>query len=203
MEALPVLKSIFNFDFPESNDSPHDRFCAVITALDVFPGLLKEVFLKTRSYSLGLEFFDICYQEINQNRGKIEEWLFDRYREYLITLRLHMLDGLNMWQEYIDFSDWVIEIIKLPYRFNIISEPDEKYKYTDEYGEHIHFLYREKTKYDITLRKLQKQAAGKNVEHLKKHQADELSDEDIQNRYLTVLQFFENAYNTQMRFRKQ
>lgn len=168
-----------------------DKFPVVIDALDHYLVLFKAVFVRARYFELGLTFYDICLQEIEANRDKIEDWKYDRYQEYLIDLKLEMLDYLNEWDEYIAFSNWVIENVKMPYTFNRPEYIDKRYFYNnDSDGEQIHFLLRQSDRYEIITRKIERRKCGKSIDHLKRHQQVELTYDQIEYRYNMVLQFF-------------
>ena len=64
--------------------------------------------------------------------------------------------------------------------------------YKDECYYYVHFLYSYKERYEIICRKQQKLDSGKNVEHLKRHQQRQLSEEELTNRYNEMIIFLQN-----------
>lgn len=188
----------------ETNASKNkDRFNAVINVLDNLFGLFESIFIRARYFELGLTFFDICQQELTENRDKIEDWIYERYQIDLILLKLHMLDYLNEWDEYIAYTHWIIENIKIPY-FNDVYSIEIRYKFYTSEDSKLHFLYQERYRYAIIKRKIKKRNEGKNVEHLKRHQQDRLTYEDIEYRCKIVQEFFFSMnYNIKFKYNKR
>lgn len=174
-----------------------NRFDLVISVLDTSLGLLfGEVFKSTRYYNLGLDFYYICQEEIQKHKEEIEPWKYNSYQEELISLKLEMLDCLNEWDEYISFTHEILDTIFIENRLNFfISDVDERYIIRSKNGKRkIHFLCKYETRYDIIRRKIFRRNAGKSVGHLKKHQQSELTYEEIERRYKTVVDFFKLSY---------
>lgn len=174
-----------------------NRYDLVLSVLDTSLGLLfLEVFKNTRYYDLGLEFYYICQEEIQKHKDQIEPWKYDSYQEELISLKLEMLDCLNEWEEYISFTHEILDTVFIENRLNFfLKNVDERYIIKDKNGRRkIHFLCKYENRYDIIRRKIFRRNAGKSVEHLKKHQQSELTYEEIERRYKTVIDFFKLSY---------
>ena len=186
------------------------QFEIVIKVLDTSLWLLfDQVFIRTRSYELGLDFVAICTDQVEKHKDEIEPWKYEDYQQRLIRLELKMLDYLNRIEEYLSYSDWVIENVQ------IFHQGDPQYKTSPRYllgyaqesgnliverlvaaGERkVHFLCTESHRYDIISRKLEKRNAGKNIEHLKRHQQDRLTEEEIARRYELLISFFTHYHS--------
>lgn len=94
---------------------------------------------------------------------RIKPYEYQKWDKYLIVLKLNMLDHLNLWQEYIEY-------------FETIS--DSKMYSLQE-------LYKER--YDIIKHKLIRKKAGANIEYLKRHQANRLTEDEIRIRYEAII----------------
>jgi len=167
------------------------RFEAVLAVLDssLFV-LFDELFTRGRYFDLGAEFVEICMQEVNGHRYEIESWRYERFLAKLYRLKLKMLDYKNEWGKYLSFTQWVLENFKAPYSLNLVYPIEPRYVYEDNGEKYVHFLYQDTPRYEIIRKKLEKQLAGKNVEHLKRHQQSELTDEYIASRMDSIVKFF-------------
>lgn len=182
--------NISNYSSSHSKDS---KFELIVSVLDSNLMLLfNEIFKKTRRYELGIDFYNVCQKELNSNKDKIEAWKYDLYQEDLIQLKLEMLDYLNEWDEYISFTNEILDTLFIECRFNFyIQDVNERYIIKDNTGtQRIHFLCRFEKRYDIISRKVLRRNAGKTVKHLERHQQDRLSLEEIEHRYKIVVDFF-------------
>ena len=132
--------NISNYSSSHSKDS---KFELIVSVLDSNLMLLfNEIFKKTRRYELGIDFYNVCQKELNSNKDKIEAWKYDLYQEDLIQLKLEMLDYLNEWDEYISFTNEILDTLFIECRFNFyIQDVNERYIIKDNTGtQRIHFL---------------------------------------------------------------
>jgi len=167
------------------------RYEAVMTVFEkgLF-SLFESIFIKTRSFDMGMEFFNICWEELHDHKSEMGGIFFRRYISYLIELRLKMLDYQNRWQDYINYTHEVIENYPFPQELNENPFARDLFYIETPTGRKQHFLSWNQDRYDKTTRKIQRQEAGKSVEHLKRHQQAELSAEEIERRYKTIVYFF-------------
>ena len=167
-----------------------DKFPVIINVLDKYTNLLESVFVSTRNYNLGLRFYDLCQHIIEDNLDKITFEKFQAYEKFLISLKLDMLDCLDDWNKYGEFFNWALECVKIPVIYEKIEKRHEKYVYYDSSGPHIHFLYLHSYRYEIILKKLERQQCGKSTKNMRHRQQDELSPEDIEERIERCIKFF-------------
>ncbi|MDK2801584.1 MAG: hypothetical protein PWQ70_3203 [Clostridiales bacterium] len=148
-----------------------------------------EFFTYTRNYESGLDFADYCYSILEINKDKLTDKEFEQFDKLLITLRLSMLDYLNRWGEYISYYENILSTKNYLLTYDKSrNDPDfNKYVvYEDERYKYVHFLYAVSHRYEIIKRKFNKWLNGKNVEHLKRHQQDRLSDTELQERIESI-----------------
>lgn len=122
---------------------------------------VNEYFNYTRDFESGLYYISYCRSIIEANREQISPSEYAKWDRYLITLKLNMLDHLNLWEEYIEYYDSLID-----------SKP------------YISYLA---VRYEIIKRKLNRKSMGKNTEHLKRHQAYMLNEEEMKARYDAII----------------
>lgn len=180
----------------KDNRLPASSLDLVLSVLETPLSILfQDVFIRTRYFDLGLVFYDICQGELIPHKDQFEDWQFARHQRYLVTLKLKMLDYLNLWDEYLTFTHLALETMQYPYILNVTRPVDPIYFYIDEDGEQqIHFLYQQGIRYQQINRKVARRNAGKNTDHLLRHQQDELTDAEIERRYKVVVDFFSTCY---------
>ena len=146
---------------------------------------VSEFFTYIRNYEDGLDFVDYCYNVLEINRDKLTDKEFEHFDRTLIGLKLSMLDYLNRWGEYISYYENLLSENNylLTYAKSRNDAEFNKYVvYEDNSYKYVHFLYVGSYRYKIIKRKFTKWLQGKNVEHLKRHQQDRLSENEIQER---------------------
>jgi CRISPR/Cas system CMR-associated protein Cmr3 (group 5 of RAMP superfamily) len=122
-----------------------------------------QFFSRTRDGKAELYFVGYCRAVIKQRGDELSKEEVSNFDQKLLRYELNAYDLLNMWREYIDLHDIVVE-----------RYPDFK-----------------TFRYDKILRKLERQKMGKSVEHLKKHQQSQLSDDELESRYMKMVELFE------------
>ncbi len=164
-----------------------------------YTDFVSELFLRTREYELGLDFLDIC-------RNLLEEYIVDipieeaqNIEHHINFMELNFYDYLNQWQQYLDFFEYIFlekrsKPYILTYCFNPNQNAQERFgRYLLSYksnGLLVHQLYLHEDRRAIIKRKLTKQEFGKNVEHLKRHQKEQLSNEEYLKRIEEIKYFF-------------
>lgn len=135
----------------------------VMKALLSYPlcNWVNEYFNYTRDYESGLNYVRYCRDIIEVNKEQISPSEGEKWDMYLITLKLNMLDRLNLWQEYIEYFDSLID------------------KKT--------YLYYLSARYEIIKRKLNRKNIGKKTDHLKRHQSYMLTEEEMKLRYEAII----------------
>lgn len=162
-----------------------------VKALLSYPlcNFVNEFFTYTRNYESGLDFTDYCYRILEMNRDKLNDKEFECLDKILIRLRLSMLDYLNRWGEYISYYENILSTKNYLLTYDKgRNDPDfNRYVvYEDKDYKYVHFLYVGSYRYEIIKRKFSKWLNGKNVEHLKRHQQDRLSDTELQERIESI-----------------
>lgn len=145
-----------------------------------------EFFICTRNYESGLDFIDYCYDILDLNREKLTDKEFEHFDRTLIGFKLAMLDYLNRWSEYISYYEELLktkDYVSTYVKSRNDSEFNKFVMYEDNNYKYVHFLYLGNHRYEIIKRKFAKWLDGKNVEHLKRHQQDRLSDEELEERF--------------------
>ena len=173
-----------------------------------YVNLVPQLFSRTRDYVLELEFVDRCRDILTIYISEIpeKEALFIEHN--LTFLELHCLDHLNRWQEYLELFERVFREKRTR---NYISKYDARGKtkqaLSERFGRYlfgydlfdcalVHSLYRLEHRRAIIERKLIRLEEGKSVEHLKRHQQEQLSSEELDRRYEEIkrlIKWFEKA----------
>lgn len=122
-----------------------------------------QYFRRTREYDMGLQFVDRCQQIISANKASISYEKIEEWKQYLITLKLTLLDFSNDWEAYIDI-------------------------YKKDLTKPVHSTIAKR--YEIICRKLERKKAGKSVEHLKRHQKESLTLSEQERRYAEMMALF-------------
>lgn len=157
-------------------------------------------FYNTREFEVGLTFVDICRDLLNKYTADIP-FIEAQHIEYDITfMKLNLYDYLNQWQQYLDFFEYIfLEKRSKLYIATYYSDPNQdakerfgRYLFSCNYNElQVHKLFLHEDRRAIIERKLIRQKLGKNVEHLKRHQKEQLSDEDYLKRIEEMEQLIE------------
>lgn len=160
---------------------------------------VSQFFSRTREYELGLDFVDICRDLLDKYAADIPLTEAQRIEKDITFLELSFYDALNLWQKYLDFFEYIFLEKRTPsyivtYAPNPSQNARERFgRYLlghDNKGLQVHELYLCEHRRAIIKRKLIKQEFGKNVEHLKRHQKEQLSNEE----YLKRLQEMQNLF---------
>ncbi|MCL2084470.1 MAG: hypothetical protein FWH06_04330, partial [Oscillospiraceae bacterium] len=104
-------------------------------------------------------------------------------------------DRLNMWGEYLYLFETSLREKRHirtygaerddPVFNSYVLGQDSRFKY-------VHFLYICDWRYKIIQRKYERSGAGKSVEHLKRHQQDQLEEAELNSRYMELKRLFES-----------
>ena len=151
---------------------------------------VSQYFSRMRNYEEGLDFVDYSYRIFELNKYKLSDKEFEDFDRKLINYRLSMLDGLNLWQEYISLYEDTLATKKYYYTYCKSRNDPEFNKfvaYEDKNYKYVHFLYLSNRRYQIIKRKFDKWLKGKTVEHLKRHQQNRLTDNELQQRYEEII----------------
>ncbi len=151
---------------------------------------VNEFFLITREYERGLYFVNYAYSIIYANGHRISPATYEKWDKQLIIRKLVMLDYSNKWSEYITFFNEVLTSRTYSTTFSITSKDKihEMYIFSeDEFYIKAHFLCFLEERYNITLRKLEREKAGKKTGHLRRHHKFMLSEEEAAIRYEAII----------------
>lgn len=148
---------------------------------------------KTRCYHDMLHFCDDADQ-LNAaylDAGRISQGELDAYDRDIIELRLTMLDKLDHWDDYLKLYERVRT--EKDYRLRYISgtHTDEAYfNYllsSDGHFDEVHFLYKQHHRYRLIQQKLARWRRGRKVGNLRHKPRNELTDEQIEERWQRAL----------------
>lgn len=162
--------------------------------------MLVETIDYTRSHELGIDkgLELLMYAEENQKCFGVEER--QEHLEKLYLFILHELDKLDRWEEYLDAWDK----IQTNTGFSITYSKRTKYEdanpqrgqfedmrpyilFEDRTNLYVHFLYSISHRKKIVERKLGRKKAGKKVGNQFHAQQDDLSDEEINRRFDSMI----------------
>ena len=115
-----------------------------------------DYFLYTRSFQEGIDFFNYC-ETVMQNTDSKDPVKESFVHDTIHIVRLVLYDKLNMWECYINAYDAFV-----PMQASTIKD---------------------KAKYDLVHKKLERLHKGKTTEHLKCRQRYELTDSELNARY--------------------
>ncbi len=151
-------------------------------------------FLWTRNMEAQLGFVDYCRQIVDYYRNDLSNEEYEQFDQELILYELTAYDYLNRWQEYIDLFEMTragkdYTSTYMLYRNDPVFNSYVLHR--DEHYQYVHFLYLSDSRYRTICRKLQREIAGKSVEHLKRHQRERLSNEERDSRQAEMARLFE------------
>jgi hypothetical protein len=156
---------------------------------------VSQYFTRTRSQEAQLRYVEYCRAIFEQSVDKIEPHKpdpfhfgaarkseYERFDRTLLGHEFCAYDRLNRWHDYIclfektlrekHYIDTFLAYSDDPVFSSYIRRSDWKYKY-------VHFLYKYDRRYRIICRKQKLLLSGKGVEHLKRHQQDRLSNDEL------------------------
>lgn len=152
-----------------------------------YVNFIAQAFHRIREYDLGLDFVDICRDLLCKYVSDIPVEEAQRIESDITFMELSFYDFLNQWQQYLDFFEYVF-LKKRTASYITTYCPDPKQNAQERFGRYlldqdnktlkVHKLYLLDNRRAIIKRKLVKQEFGKNVEHLKRHQKEQLSNEE-------------------------
>ena len=165
-----------------------------------FNGFTSEFFHNTREYESGLVFVDICRDLLNDYAADIPTDEAQQIECAITFMELSFYDYLNQWQQYLDFFEHIfLEKRSAPFIATYCLNPNQNAQ--ERFGRYllghdnkrykVHKLYLQEDRRAVIKRKLIKQEFGKNVEHLKRHQKDQLSNEEYLQRVKEMNYLFE------------
>nr|WP_300838933.1 hypothetical protein [uncultured Acetatifactor sp.] len=161
---------------------------------------VSQFFSRTREYETGLAFVDTCRHLLDKYAADIPVIEAQRIEKDITFMELSFYDALNLWQRYLDFFEHIfLEKRTQPYIAAYFPNPKENAEERfgryllgrDSKGLQVHKLYLHEHRRAIIKRKLVRQEFGKNVEHLKRHQKEQLSDEEYLKRVQEMKNLFE------------
>jgi hypothetical protein len=163
---------------------------------------VRRYFDRTRSFETQLYFVEYCRGVIRYHRAEIGDEEYAEFDIWLIRYELDAYDRLNMWGEYI----WLFEkTLRETCYFDIYgaerNDPTLNSYIMGQSGcyKHVHFLYACDNRYRVIQRKHERSGDDKKVAHLKRHQQDQLSKEEVNVRHEELKRLFESmseAYST-------
>lgn len=181
---------------------PYSDKLQLINKLLSYPmiNFVSQFFTRTRNYWLFLDFTENCKKIINyyNDQNKISQERYEELDRILIGYELASYDYLNLWNLYIQMYNELKNkryIDKYSIKNQYLAEDEDFVKsilYKDECYYYVHFLYSYKERYEIIYRKQQKLDAGKNIEHLKRHQQEQLSENELTERYNEMVSFLQH-----------
>lgn len=149
--------------------------------------LIPQYFERTRDFENGLRFVECCSALLLSSGGAIPEREAAGIRGQLCALEFSMLDHLNRWEEYLSRFEELLVREELLCTYAPSCAPDRFGRYLlgrDAGGALlVHQLYLQEPRRRLVERKLARRAAGKQVEHLKRHQRERLAPDELSDRY--------------------
>ncbi len=171
-----------------------------------YTNFVSQFFARTREYETGLDFVDICRDLLEKHTDDIPVIEAQRIEKDITFLELSFYDALNLWQKYLNFFEYIFLEKRTP-SYIATYFPDPKQNAQERFGRYllghdneglkVHKLYLCEDRRAIIKRKLIKQEFGKNVEHLKRHQKDQLSNEE----YLKRIQEMHNLFEWMKKYK--
>ncbi len=161
---------------------------------------VSQFFSRTREYELGLDFVDICRDLLDKYATDIPVVEAQRIEKDITFMELSFYDSLNLWQKYLDFFEYIFLKKRTPpyiltYVPNLTQNARDRFGryllYCDNEELHVHELYLCERRRTVIKRKLIRQEFEKNVEHLKVHQKEQLSNEEYLKRVQEMKNLFE------------
>lgn len=147
----------------------------------------------TRSYRDGLEFADRC--DVSNayflRTGRITHEQFERLDRNTILLRLSLYDRLDYWRDYIEYFERIRT--DKPYLIkrwkHYPSEQDVSYIVRkDEESVYLHFLFVQRSRYELIKRKLDRFSRGLPLGHMRHRPPGELSEEEVEERFRRAME---------------
>ncbi len=150
-------------------------------------------FSRTRDGATELYFVRYCRGIIEESGAELSAEEVESFDRELTHFELSAYDRLNWWQEYVvcfeearSHKQYTIEYAAWA------NHPGmEKYLLWQTMGhKHVHFLFASHQRYEIVKRKLDRLNSGKTTKHLERRQMEDLTEEQLNKRYIELLRLF-------------
>lgn len=155
---------------------------------------------RTRNYEACLLLCNNFDHILNHNKSKFTEKEFAEIDQDIIHLRLMCLDSTDRWNKYIEYFEEIFKTRKYYLTYSAdcdITRFSRYYLRTQNNLHHIHFLYSGDRRYKLIQRKIAKSLKSNKLGNLKHHPQSELTDAEIERRYLEVLRWTANLKKMQ------
>ncbi len=150
--------------------------------------MISEFIRSTRSYNEGLALSASLMATAERHSDQMSPNLKKLYQHKLWLFHLDMLDKLDLWPDYLTcfkkLRDDLQYCNKWKSTSGISSHPHFKHYFCGETSDGIliHFLIGVHERKEIVERKLQRQKAGKSIEHLHHHTQKTISTDELRQR---------------------
>lgn len=160
---------------------------------------LSYFFIQTREIETGFFFVNRCKELLDEYSTEIPEEEVLHIEFHITSLELCLYDYSNQWQAYLDFFETIFQQKRTkPYilTYSIYSGDAEKrfQRYLlgfDKKGlANVHYLYLSERRRSVIERKLRRQQEGKNVNYFKRHQKEQLSEQEQTQKFKEMERLF-------------
>jgi len=142
---------------------------------------VSQYFSRTRDADGELMFVSFCNEVLNAEKGKLMNREWEQCDRALIHYELSAYDRLNEFDKYIELFNACRrdKPYTITYSKNRNDEIINKYVlYEDQVYKYVHFLYGVDFRYQIILRKYEKQRKGKLPDTMLRRQMEDLTPEE-------------------------
>ena len=187
-------KSVILFELVGfSSDLPFDQYFRLLR----YPvwGLVTETLRYTRSYEDGLRAANKLLELTEKYRTQMVQEQYSSNLKALLFLTLDMLDRLDRWDDYLKLWTELRARTDLLSICNNVSTLRRLYGHAldewvvseDSSGLHLHFLWGTNRRKQLIEKKLHKQETGGKLGNMRHARHEDLSDNDIRERYEFML----------------
>lgn len=186
-----MMDNIVSHDLTNQIKTSKDPFlCVKILLSTSLWSFVQEYYAYLCVITQVMDFINYSVSVLDNNADRLSDTERRRYFIQLSTFTLFLLDRLNLWDEYINFFEKLLEKKDCFLKYNLPLKISVDPVYIISENDcviNVHFLYFIDKRYKITKSKLVKQSQWKSVEHLKRHQKSRLSQNEIDRRYKIII----------------
>lgn len=168
-----------------------------------YNSLIGQFFMRTREFELGLAFVARTRELLIIYRSELSFSEYDEIEMMTYFDELAFLDRLNRWHEYLCLFEEMFANKRTPAflsRYSHVGIGDPWASDEERFGRYllqnsadelvVHSLYLCEDRRKIIERKLIRKETGKSVEHLKRHQREQLPEGEWERRFVELIEWF-------------
>lgn len=186
-------------------DQDFERKFKVLLSDPVWPAV-QWLVMATRDYERTLNTVGMLLHYLEIKKAAFKKEVYEQCEMKLLDFLLKLLDKTDRWEEYVDIYNRILKerpFYCLTYDNERGNEPEfEQFiRWTGRRFHHVHFLYVHYHRYKVICRKLDKARSGRSTGNLYHAKQEDLSDEELQQRYDQTKRWIEQVLSEYLKYK--